>query len=311
MEPDVWDEAGRLRILVTGASGFVGVPLCERLSADGHDLWALSRTGAGGGAHGIDLVGETIGSLGDPLSEEIIVWEPEVVVNLAWSGIPDYGLELSRANLEDHLAFHQELLKLDSVVRVIVAGTGSEYGATSGECEEDLRTTPTTHLGWAKQAIRDHLDLLAEEANFDVVWLRIFFAYGPGQRSGGLIPSLLRDATAGRSTDLRNPDAAKDFVYVDDVAEGFRRAVRSEVPGGVYNLGSGTLTSLGTIRRIVDAATGSAGGVTRPDLGADVISEEARRTEGFASTTKLADVFDWVPSTTLDEGVRRTWEALR
>ena len=298
---------------MTGASGFVGRPLCKLLQADGHHVWVMSRRDFNGqdfpdGIDGIDGIdGVTVQSVSDPIPADLRAWGPEIVVHLAWSGIPDYGAECSVANLEDQLRFVDQVVGIESVRRVVGAGTCFEYGSRGGPCTEDDDAVPTSYVAWAKQSLRHYLLLATDESPIDLVWFRIFFAYGPGQRSEGLLPSMLRAAASGITPELKNPDGAKDFVYVDDVADAFRCAVDPGSPSGTFNLGSGHLAS---IRDVRDAAMSAIGGRPADEADFRPVSAKVAEREMYASLKRVSEVFGWRPSVPLGEGIRRTWHAM-
>jgi len=295
------------RVLVTGASGFVGRPLCKALLADGHQVWAMSRRERSDHDLADGLDGVSYQSVGDRFPADLLEWAPTTIVNLAWSGIPDYGSECSIANLDDQVRLVDQVVAVGSVSRVVGAGTCLEYGGHVGQCSENEEREPTTYLAWAKQSLRRYLLLAASGPNIDVVWFRIFFAYGPGQRSEGLLPSVLKEAAAGRQPVLANPDAARDFVYIDDVVEAFRRAVNPASPPGTFNIGSGLLVSLDDLR---NAAVETAEGVSEGGAIIAPVSHEERDSEMYASLERVSGSFGWVPQVPLREGIRRTWHAM-
>ena len=295
------------RILVTGASGFIGSPLCRLLLADGHRVWAMNRGESSADTHPDGIDGITYQSVGDQFPSELLAWGPETVVNLAWSGIPDYGHACSSANLEDQIRLFEQVLAIESVERVIGAGTCLEYGARGGLCDEKETAEPTSFLAWSKQSLRNYLLLATDPSEIDVVWFRIFYAYGPRQRREGLLPSMLVEAASGRQFPLLNPDGAKDFVYIDDVVEAFRRAVNPDSPPGTFNVGSGFLVSL---RDVWDAAVRSAEGRTDEEAILTPVSAEASDSEIYASLERISESFGWHPRVSLEEGIRRTWRAM-
>ena len=295
------------RVLVTGASGFIGSPLCRLLLADGHRVWAMNRSESSANIYPDGLDGITYQSVGDQLPSELLAWGPETVVNLAWSGIPDYGYECSTANLQEQIRLFEQVVTIDSVERVVGAGTCLEYGAHGGLCDEKETVEPTSFLAWSKQSLRNYLLLATGPSQIDVVWFRIFYAYGPGQRREGLLPSMLLEAASGRQFPLLNPDGAKDFVYIDDVVEAFRRAVNPDSPPGTFNVGSGFLVPL---RDVWDAVVRSVEGRTDEAAILAPVSVEASESEIYASLERVSESFGWHPRVPLEEGIRRTWLAM-
>lgn len=307
MAAEPHDSPGGRRVLVTGASGFIGRQLCKMLVAEGHRVWAMNRRDHEGQGLPEGIEGLTLQSVGDPISADVMAWKPETVIHLAWSGIPDYGPECCIANLEEQLRFIDQVVGIGSVERVLGAGTCFEYGESGGLCKEDEGAVARNYLAWAKDSLRRFLLLATSESHIDVVWFRIFFAYGPGQRSGGLLPSILRATASGQQVDLHDPNGAKDFVYVDDVADAFRCAVDPGSPSGTFNLGSGSLASLVDVR---DAATRAVKGLPIREEIFKLVSAQVTEREVYASLERVADAFGWCPSVPLGEGIRRTWEAM-
>ncbi len=295
------------RVLVTGASGFIGSPLCRVLLADGHQVWAMSRRACKEHDLPDGLDGVSLQSVGDRFPADLLEWGPTVIVNLAWSGIPDYGPECSIFNLEQQVRLVDQAVAIESVCRFVGAGTCLEYGDHVGPCSEDEEAAPTNHLAWAKQSLRRYLLLAASVSQVDVVWFRIFFAYGPGQRSEGLLPSLLKDLLAGRQSVLINPDAARDFVYIDDVVEAFRRAVNHNFSPGTFNVGSGLLVSLSDVR---DVAAGLVAGSSEEGTVLLPAPPEGSDHEMYASLKLVSSTLGWRPLVPLGEGIRRTWRAM-
>ena len=295
------------RVLVTGASGFIGSPLCRVLLADGHRVWAMNRGESSANIHPGDFDGITYQSVGDQLSSELLAWGPETVVNLAWSGIPDYGRACSIANMEEQVRLFEQVVAIESVERVVGAGTCLEYGARGGLCDEKETAEPTNFLAWSKQSLRNYLLLATGPSQIDVVWFRIFYAYGPRQRREGLLPSMLLEAASGRQFPLLNPNGAKDFVYIDDVVEAFRRAVNPDSPPGTFNVGSGFLVAL---RDVWDAAVRSAEGRTDEEAILTPVPVEASDGEIYASLERVSESLGWNPRVPLEEGIRRTWRAM-
>ena len=97
------------------------------------------------------------------------------------------------------------------------------------------------------------LDLETQNENEEYQgWMRTFYAYGPRQRSTSLVPSILNSLQEGKLPQLRTPLNANDFVYVDDVAEAFSKAVSRDIPSGIYHLGSGVSTPVLEVCRMAD-----------------------------------------------------------
>jgi len=242
-----------MRVLVTGATGFIGQHVCGALSSTKHDIWATSSAGPDRGSHLTSSLPVHRYTMGGHLPVDLIGWEPEAVLHLAWEGIPDLGPEICNKNVYDQLRFLEQVCDLPSVRKVVVAGSCLEYGDARGPCTESLVAGTADVFGRAKDEIRRSLEASCVGSGIDITWLRIFYSYGPGQRSGGLIPSLVDSLVRGEQVHLGSPDAAHDFVHVGDVAAAFVCALEQPDTAGIFNVGSGQQTSVADVARLVTA----------------------------------------------------------
>jgi UDP-glucose 4-epimerase len=226
-----------LKILLTGASGFLGAYLFAQLQRAGHELAVVSR-----GARPIDFGATWVqGDLSDPsaMATQIMQFEPEAVFHLAWEGIPDFSEVQCTRNVVLSLNFLSMLGRVPSIRKIVVAGSCWEYGDRVGRCSEKLETKPSSWFTWAKDTVYHYTKRLSEDGSIDWYWPRIFYVYGKNQRPASLIPIIVRAVRAGMVPDLRSPYAKNDFIYVGDVIDGLCRFVTNEVPSGIYNFGSG------------------------------------------------------------------------
>jgi UDP-glucose 4-epimerase len=297
-----------MRVLITGSSGFLGGHVTERIADKGCDVLALKREDLEPSLEA-DRVAVLCGDLADldSLKSGIAAFDPEVVVHLAWEGIPDFSERVSRINLFNSMQLFDFVAEETGCRRVVAAGSCLEYGREAGACVESDAVELRSYFAWAKYSLYRYLALKCDQGNLDLIWFRIFYAYGPGQRSGSLIPTLAEALRQGRTPDIRSPSSKNDFVYVEDIAEAFSQAIEVRACSGVYNLGSGTATSVHKVCRTTEECI----------LGEGTISDALlrdREQQGimsfWASTDKLAKAFGWSPKTTLEEGIGRYVETL-
>lgn len=280
-----------MRILLTGGHGFLGRRLTPLLS--GHEVLSLVRAPERTAPN----VREVIGDLNTEGSwhEDVIAFAPDCCVHLAWDGLPDYSLRRCRINVDASFGLFEVLVKA-KVSRVVVAGSCWEYGRASGSVREDAVPLDCGVFASAKHAIHASLDGIAREAGMTYSWARIFFAYGPGQRSGALLPHLRDAARAGAQPILRTPGAVQDFVHIDDVARGLLMLAECAAPSGVFNIGSGQPATVGQVAGLVAAYYGLA----------SVTSAVQERGGFWADTSHMTAVTGWRPQTGLGVGVEAT-----
>jgi nucleoside-diphosphate-sugar epimerase len=241
--------------------------------------------------------------MGEPLPRKVTEWMPEAVVHLAWEGIPDFSKKRCKRNIENQTGFFRLAMKLPSVRRIVVAGSCREYGAAVGRSSGQLDVSPDGDFGRAKESIHRMLRTDCAEARVGLTWLRLFYVYGPGQRLESLVPSVLHQLASGNSPVVEQPDAARDFVFVSDVADAFEQAVRSTGVHDVIDLGSGRLRRVRDVLEVAvagsDMPSQPSGGRPRPP--ADGL---------WANLHAARDLLGWRPTTDLVEGIRLTRVAL-
>lgn len=285
-------------MFVTGGSGFVGRHLLPLLVA-GHEILCLSRAApASGDAPTLRTIR---GDLKDPSSYggELERFRPECCIHLAWEGLPDYSAENCRANLLLGMDLLRMLGRL-GCRKVVAAGSCWEYGDCIGSLAEDRHGHRLGLFAAHKVALQTIGQSILEEYNGRLVWARIFFAYGPGQRASALIPSCHDALRQGLAPSIRTPSAAHDFVYVSDVAASLRLLLETDVAAGVYNIGSGHATPVGELANLVAARMGRPpvyAGTPEPGFAA------------WANAGKMA-ALGWRAEVSLPAGLERTIQAL-
>lgn len=210
-----------MRIFVTGGTGFIGTHLVRELKKRKHKVVLLKAR-----LHNIRAI-----------ERELKQFKPDVVVHLAWEGIPDLSAAMSTKNLINSVRFLELLGKL-RIKKVIVTGTCYQHrGTVAGH---DAFIT-------AKDTLQTLGKEFVEGGDGVFVWTYPYFVYGPGKRSGSLIPFLINETRAGRTPSPKNPNAWHDFVYVEDVARALVLLAEKKIGSGSYDIGSGTLTRTGDI----------------------------------------------------------------
>ncbi len=294
-----------MRVLVTGATGFIGRHVLRQLAARGDEVIALSRaTRAGGARAGITWA---IGDVLDPASIAPVIDQhrPTHLLHLAW--ITDPGVYWTSADnqrwMEGSLALC-ERFAAGGGARIVGAGSCAEYDWSVGTCSEGDAPRPSTPYGQAKDALRAALGDLAARSACSHAWGRVFFLYGPGEPDGRFVPSLAMPLLRGESAVCRQPTLVRDWLYVDDVAAAFVALLDAPI-NGALNISSGCGTPLGAFARLIADATGSA---ERLQFG-DEPPAPGEPVSIVGPSTRLAPY--WRPAISLTEGVARSVAWLR
>jgi len=185
------------RVLITGATGFIGRQCLLPLSRCADEVHAVSRSGArfppGIRSHAVDLL--------DPVQAAALVARvrPTHLLHLAWITTPKVYWT-SPENLR-WVEVSEELLRAfagHGGERVVMAGTCAEYDWSLGHCDE--ATTPLkpgTLYGECKDRLRATLETFARRTGMSTAWGRVFFLYGPHEHPNRLVSSVIRSLLAG------------------------------------------------------------------------------------------------------------------
>jgi nucleoside-diphosphate-sugar epimerase len=294
-----------LRIVITGASGFIGTQLVERLSGLKCEVLAICRTKPKDKSTSPASWLQADLSLPSTYEDRVRSFCPEVIIHLAWQDIPDYSFEKSVANHDQSLKFLSFITGLESCKKVLVSGSCWEFNKSKGECLETDIGLPKDHFTWAKHSVRSWLEMECLQRCISFGWFRIFYVYGPGQRALSLIPSILTYIKNGELPPIKNPNNANDYIFVDDVVDAFADAAKNEFPSGLYNLGTGTSTSVLEVCRHAEQIVHGSNHLTQQ---LEKQSEASVSGIDFWAGLELTKKeLGWKPKTTLVNGITKTW----
>ncbi len=251
-----------MRVLLTGASGFVGREVVPQLLGAGAEVHTLGRSSvdrAGVIHHPADLLAGVDRGMVQAIGASHLL-------HLAWEAKP--GFWEASENL-DWVAASIGLVRAfvaGGGQRAVIAGSCAEYDWTgSGRLEEATSPIlPATLYGTAKASLHTVLAKAAPGLGLSLAWARIFFPYGPGERPERLLGSLLEAAHRGSVAKVSEGSQRRDFIHVEDVAAAMVAILGAPVEG-VLNVASGEAT---TVRHFVELASQAAGSADRVSYGA-------------------------------------------
>lgn len=308
-----------VRVLITGGAGFIGSHLAAHELARGNNVHVLvrptttlnrlARLNGDLNVHHCDLADAAA------LADCFAAARPERVFHL---GVrtrrpPEPNIDQAIDSVREDLLNTLTLLKAAAEAPVppkilVRAGTIAAYGDLPPPFEECQRERPLTAYGAAMVAGAHYSNLLQPCLPFQVVTARLALVYGFGQSTAFLVPSMIEKCLAGQPVVLRNPDARRDLIYVDDVVEGLSLVARKGLPADqpIINLATGIAPSVREMADVVVRATGC-----DPDLIRVAPTPGVGDTVLVSSPDLARDLLGWTSKTRFSDGIARTVELIR
>jgi UDP-glucose 4-epimerase len=301
-----------MRLLITGAAGFLGSALANHLVHQGHEVRGIDDLSTGDS--GV-LPPEVLFTRGDVLDRPklwTLLQDVDCVYHLAARvSVQEsilYPREYNSTNVGGTVSL-MEAMRDVGVKRVVFTSSGAVYGAQEEQpIHEDVTPSPDSPYAVSKLSAEFYIHTIGKLWGIETVSLRIFNAYGPGQHLPAshppVIPNFIQQAVQGGTLVIHNSGhQTRDYVYVDDVIQAISAAgTAPDVDGQVINVGSGTETSVKELAKLVLRAVESeaeliynpstTGGVNR--MRADI--------------ARASELLGYQPTVGLEEGLERTME---
>lgn len=309
-----------MRILVTGAEGFIGSHVVEKLVRANHDVTAFVLYNSFNSVGWLEQVNSTkpsnlqicLGDVRDPGSILKASTDQEVVVHLASLIAIPYSYQAPRSYIETNVLGTlnvMEAARNSGVLRVVHTSTSEVYGSA--------RYTPMDEshplVGQSPySASKIGADQIAHSywASFEVpvTTLRPFNAYGPRQSQRAFIPSVIVQLLSGaKNLALGSLTPTRDLTFVHDTAEGFQLVAESHLGAGeVYNMGSGYEVSMGQVVEMLFEITGISIPIIEDQNRKRPKQSEVERL--WSESSRASDTFGWRPQHANIEGLYRGLE---
>ena len=293
-----------MKILVTGASGFIGRHCCTQLSALGFEVHAVSSKSQSNETvhwHKADL-------LDSQQSIRLIRnIQPTHLLHLAWYAEPGkYWTSIENYHwVKASLTLFEEFTESGGK-RVVVAGSCAEYDWGYKNYSEDTTPLdPATLYGTCKHSLQLMLSSYAALKGLSFAWGRIFSIYGPHEHPDRLCSSVIQALLLSQKIKCSNGALIRDYLHVSDVASAFAALLVSDIQGPI-NIGSGFGTKLRDIVGKIDGKIGNDGLL-------DIATKPSSLNEApiiIADTTRL-DNIGWKPTYDIESGLDHTIDWFR
>ena len=290
------------KVLLTGASGFIGRYCLRKLLENGYAVHAVSRIELKSDNpnlhwHKADFLKN------DEISTVISQVRPDHLLHLAWQATPGIfwssteNIQWVAASLELLRCFHEQGGR-----RVVMAGTCAEYDWSYGYCTEGVTPlAPSTLYGTCKHSLQMALSSYSRQTGLSSAWGRVFFLYGPHEHNDRLVAAVIRASLKGDTVRCSQGDQIRDFLHIEDAADAFVAILDSEACGPI-NVASGRPVALKEVilriaTRLASKELVKFGAKPRAEDDPPVL---------FANVDRLSEEVGWVPKYELASGLDQT-----
>jgi len=290
-----------MKILITGAGGFLGSNLCNLLS-NKHSILALSRS-----FDKLEINNNIICQSLDMadyvhLRTAITNFQPEIVIHCAWMG-GNSSKDTNELWQADNIIYSNELLKFCSFANVrnfIGFGSSAEYGNQINTLSEDTICKPSTMYGITKNAFKIIAENYCNNNNINFSWVRPVFTYGPRDVNTRLIPKTIMSLLKNEDLILNKCTAIVDYLYVEDFCRAVECIVEQELFGDFTISSDNEINIRNLVENIYDKIK------SKSNLIFDDTKIDNSHQYICGSSQKLKSLSDWSPTISLDNGLDKT-----
>ncbi|EEG73566.1 NAD-dependent epimerase/dehydratase family protein [[Clostridium] hylemonae] len=294
------------KIVVTGATSFIGVHLIQKLLDENCYIYAVIRPNSANKERlpdnslieVVELDLNDIGRLPDIIHEVV-----DVFYHLAWEGVRAASrndAELQQKNYTAAIEAVKSAVILKSNI-FIGSGSQAEYGKISGKVDEESVCNPVTEYGRAKYKACLETGKIAKKNGMRFIWARIFSVYGEYDFPGTLVMDSLYKMSRNIAIDLTDCSQVWDFIYVVDVADVLVKFANVNCADGIYNIASGRPRVL---KKFVEDMKSITKSESELNFGAIPYSVEGP-VSLEPSVDKLKKELEWEISTAFTEGIKK------
>jgi nucleoside-diphosphate-sugar epimerase len=304
------------KVLVTGATGFVGANLVRRLLQRDYDVHIITRASSNKWrlADILSKLSDYTVDLSQPRKLRTLIRQvkPDVIFHLAASGIYS-GVQLSERKLIE-INFSGTVNLVNACQDIdykcfVNTGSSSEYGPKRHPMKETDVCEPITMYGITKCAATLYGGSIAKTKDKPIIGFRLFSPYGPYDDKSRLVVYSIVNALQNKDLNLANPEAVRDYIYVEDVVDLYMRSIDRayELKGEVFNAGSGSQTTISSIVSKVIEFTQS-----KSNVNWQAVKGRGWDTQRWeADIEKTSKTFNWKPTYDIEKGLKRTIDWFR
>lgn len=284
-----------MKILVTGASGFIGSRFVAAAKADGYDVVMMDRETTRDEKRAVEMFARV---------------KPDFFVHMGSLVAPGRDLGAFETQIEGtlHPCLNLARAVSESVKLSVFFGSCDEYGPGPTPFEENQALMPAGAYGWAKVAALHGTSLICKQRGIPFAWVRPALVYGPYQKAKSLVPLLVRGCLRGEKIPLSPGEQTRDFIFVDDLCRMVLLMLKNveKAKGQIVNLCSEDPRTVKSVALQIRELCGRG----EIEFGAQPYRPNESMSH-FASKARWHKLFGDPKLISLEEGLRRTVEAER
>lgn len=301
VSPELRDELAGARVIVTGASGFIGLNLVRVLSGLGAEIMVIDRIQPAERLPHVQFEWADLRHLDK-------VYEADYLIHLAAitnAGFAErYPLDTFEVNVLGtvNLLNHVRIQK-----RVLFPSTALIYKTSDTPINEEAETDLSSVYALSKNVGEQVINFHCQRMGVGHTIVRFFNIFGPGQLPMYIVPQVLTQIRENHRIEIRNGAVMRDLLYVDDCIDAvLKLAVTLSAEDSVFNIGSGHIVSISDIAKAAVEASGY------DDVEITDLEEKIEYSPAaiMADIEKVQSTINWFPKTNLKDGLKRMWDSM-
>jgi len=298
------------RVLITGATGFIGANLTREFLKFGFEVYIFTRVTSNKWRlndilkdvkeYCVDL------SDGERLEKIILDIRPEIILHTAVYGGFPFQKDTNKI-MQTNIVGTVNILSACSRVGFDIfvnTGSSSEYGIKDSPMRETDLLEPNNEYGVSKASATLFCQTKAKSEKLPIVTLRLFSPYGYYEEPARLIPSVIVACLRGEKPKVSSPDPVRDFIFIEDIINAYVKVIntRKEVEGEIFNIGYGRQYSVGeVVSRIIELT----GNRVKPEW-KSITNPRVEPITWVADISKTKRFLNWQPRYDFEKGLEKT-----
>lgn len=297
------------RVLITGGGGFIGANFAREFVKLGYKTYILKHTSDSWRLKGIKRqlkIGYIDLKNYNELESFILKIRPQIILHFAAYGVYSRKQQDTKKMIDTNLIGTINLVNALSKIKfdcLIYTGSTSEYGIKNKPMKETDLLEPNNLYGITKAAATMYCQYMAKKLNLPIVNTRLFAPYGYFEEKERLVPTIIKSCLENSELNLSFPNSVRDFIFTEDIIEAYLIIIKNikKIKGEIFNIGTGTQTTIDELIGIIKKITGS---TIKPKYEQVKIAQIEPK-NWMADISKIKKILNWQPKYKLEEGLEK------